>query len=168
MGCLFGVGLIMIKAPSPMLVAVGMYLPLETTGAIFVGGVIKWLADSYAKRHNLNAEDQAKFEERGTLLASGFIAGEAITGILLAVLFIEGIPSLTHVVTGQDVFGFVANWGGWISLAAFALVAFCLIRLPLRSTRGPVPRWLNEWVQAFGRSELEEAIKSLLKRWFGW
>jgi putative OPT family oligopeptide transporter len=132
MGCLFGIALIMIKAPSPMLVAVGMYLPLETTGAIFVGGAIKWLADVAAKRRSLSAEGQAKFEERGTLLASGFIAGEAITGILLAVLFIEGVPSLTHVVTGQDVFGFMANWGGWISLAAFAVIGYCLIWLPLR------------------------------------
>ncbi|HEV2381146.1 MAG TPA: hypothetical protein VG206_15300 [Terriglobia bacterium] len=85
-----------------------------------------------ARRCKLNAEAQAKFEERGTLLASGFIAGEAITGILLAVLFIEGVPSLTHVVTGQDVFGFVANWRGWISLVAFAVIAYCLIWLPLR------------------------------------
>jgi putative OPT family oligopeptide transporter len=132
MGCLLGVGLIMIKAPSPMLIAVGMYLPLETTSAIFVGGMIKWLADVAARRRNLSAQEKLQAEERGTLLASGFIAGEAITGILLAVLFIEGIPSLTHVVTGQDVFGFVAKWGGWISLAAFAILTYCLIRIPLR------------------------------------
>ena len=80
-------------------------------------------------------EQKAQFEERGTLLASGFIAGEAITGILLAVLFIEGIPSLTHVVTGKDVFGFVANWGGWISLGTFAILAYCLVRIPLRKLK---------------------------------
>jgi putative OPT family oligopeptide transporter len=38
MGIFFGIVLVMIKAPSPMLIAVGMYLPLETTSAIFVGG----------------------------------------------------------------------------------------------------------------------------------
>lgn len=136
MGCLLGIGFIMIEAPSPMLIAVGMYLPLETTSAIFVGGAIKWLADVSARRRKLNPEQQAKFEERGTLLASGFIAGEAITGILLAVLFIEGVPSLTHVVTGHDVFGFVANWGGWLSLGAFAILAYSLVRVPLRKLRG--------------------------------
>jgi putative OPT family oligopeptide transporter len=135
MGCLLGIGFIMIKAPSPMLIAVGMYLPLETTSAIFVGGAIKWLADLAARRSNLNPEQQAKFEERGTLLASGFIAGEAITGILLAVLFIEGVPSLTHVVTGQDVFGFVANWGGSLSLGAFAILTYCLVQIPLRKLK---------------------------------
>src|ERR1035438_8918515 len=71
-GCLFGVSLVMIEAPSPMLIAVGMYLPLETTGAIFLGGVMKWLADQWAARRNLSGDEKAKFEERGTLLASGF------------------------------------------------------------------------------------------------
>jgi len=136
MGCLFGVGLIMIESPSPMLVAVGMYLPLETTSAIFVGGVIKWLADTAARRRRLNDAAQAQYEERGTLLASGFIAGEAITGILLAVLFIEGVPSLTHVATGHDVFGFVANWGGWLSLGAFGILAYSLVHVPLRKLKG--------------------------------
>src|SRR2546425_3535832 len=78
MGCLLGVALIMIEAPSPMLIAVGRYLPLETTSAIFVGGVMKWLADKAAARCKPAPEAKAKFEERGTLLASGLIAGEAI------------------------------------------------------------------------------------------
>ena len=135
MGCLLGVGFIMIEAPSPMLIAVGMYLPLETTSAIFVGGVFKWMAEVRVRRKNLSSEQRAKVEERGTLLASGFIAGEAVTGILLAVLFIKGIPSLTHVFTGRVSFPFAAAWGGWISLAAFVVIAGCLIYLPLRRLR---------------------------------
>jgi putative OPT family oligopeptide transporter len=134
-GCLFGVSLVMIGAPSPMLIAVGMYLPLETTGAIFVGGVMKWVADQWAARRKLAGEEKARFEEHGTLLASGFIAGEAITGILLAALFLAGVKSITHVVTGQDVLPFVARWGGWISLVAFAIIAYCLIRIPLSPPR---------------------------------
>jgi hypothetical protein len=134
---LFGVSLVMIEAPSPMLIAVGMYLPLETTGAIFLGGVMKWLADQWAARRNLSGDEKAKFEERGTLLASGFIAGEAITGILLATLFLAGVKSITHIFTGQDVFPFVARWGGWISLAAFAIIAHVLIRIPLKKRSNP-------------------------------
>ena len=136
MGCLFGIGLVMIEAPSPMLIAVGMYLPLETTSSIFVGGVIKWLADRWAARRNLSLEEQAKFEERGTLVASGFIAGEAITGILLAVLFIKGVPSLTRIVTGREAFPFLASWGGYLSLMVFAAIAYCLIQVPLRQRGG--------------------------------
>ncbi|MDR3676558.1 MAG: oligopeptide transporter, OPT family [Acidobacteriota bacterium] len=136
-GCLFGVSLVMIGAPSPMLIAVGMYLPLETTGAIFVGGVMKWIADQWAARRRLEGDEKAKFEERGTLLASGFIAGEAITGILLAALFLTGVKSVTHVFTGRDVFAFVERWGGWISLAAFAIIAHVLIRIPVDKATSP-------------------------------
>jgi putative OPT family oligopeptide transporter len=136
-GCLFGVSLVMIGAPSPMLIAVGMYLPLETTGAIFLGGVMKWIADQWAARRKLAGDEKAKFEERGTLLASGFIAGEAITGILLATLFLAGVKSITHVFTGQDVFPFVERWGGWISLFAFAIIAYVLIRIPIQKRAKP-------------------------------
>ena len=132
MGIFFGISLVMIGAPSPMLIAVGMYLPLDTTSAIFVGGAIRWIADAIARRRNLTPEAKFKYEERGTLLASGFIAGEAITGILLAVLFLAGVSSLTHVFTGRDELPFLATWGGWLSLLAFASLAYCLIRLPLR------------------------------------
>jgi putative OPT family oligopeptide transporter len=130
-GCVFGIALVMINAPSPMLIAVGMYLPLETTSAIFVGGVIKWAADAIARRRKFSAEENASYEERGTLLASGFIAGEAIMGIVLAAIFPRG-GSFTHWITGADQLSFLPRLGGWISLAAFALIAYVLIRLPLR------------------------------------
>jgi putative OPT family oligopeptide transporter len=136
-GCLFGVSLVMIEAPSPMLIAVGMYLPLETTSAIFLGGAMRWVADGWAARRNLSGDEKAKFEERGILLASGFIAGEAITGILLAALFLTGVKSITHVFTGRDVFPFAARWGGWISLAAFAIIAYVLIALPQKRRAKP-------------------------------
>lgn len=132
MGIFFGVALVMIDAPSPMLIAVGMYLPLDTTSAIFVGGALKWAADAVARRRNLTPEAKLKFEERGTFIASGFIAGEAITGILLAVLFLTGVSSLTHVFTGHDELPFLASWGGWLSLIAFAILAYSLIQVPLR------------------------------------
>jgi putative OPT family oligopeptide transporter len=131
MGLAFGLALVMIKAPSPMLIAVGMYLPLETTGAIFVGGVMRWLADKALARQHLSAEQKVRSEEGGTLLASGFIAGEAITGILLPALFPTS-GSITHLLTGRDDLPFLAAWGGWLSLIAFAVLAYSLVRLPLR------------------------------------
>jgi len=131
MGLMFGVALVMIKAPSPMLIAVGMYLPLETTGAIFVGGVLKWLADKAVARRNPPPEHKIRIAEGGTLLASGFIAGEAITGILLPALF-PASGSITRLLTGRDELPFLAPWGGWLSLIAFAVLAYSLIRLPLQ------------------------------------
>ncbi len=44
-GILMGIAMIMFKVRSPMLVAIGMYLPIGTTSAIFVGGMIRWVTD---------------------------------------------------------------------------------------------------------------------------
>ena len=69
-------------------------------------------------------EKKLQVEEKGTLLASGLIAGEAIIGILLAVVFLAGMPALAQ-------FGFYAAWGGWLSLIGFAAIAYVLIGIPL-------------------------------------
>ena len=127
-GASFGIALIMCGARSPMLIAVGMYLPFDTVAAIWAGGVIKWAADRMTSAYS--PERRAQVEEKGTLLASGLIAGEAIMGILLAVTFLSGISSITHIFTGSDELSFFAAWGGWLSLVGFAAVAWVLIRIP--------------------------------------
>ena len=83
-GIFMGIGMIMMQVRSPMLVAVGMYLPFETTLAIFVGGVFRALADWVAKRRGFNAAQRARVENAGILTASGLIAGEALMGLLWA------------------------------------------------------------------------------------
>ncbi|MCZ2080073.1 MAG: oligopeptide transporter, OPT family [Bryobacteraceae bacterium] len=129
-GAAFGFALVLCGARAPMLVAVGMYLPFDTSSAIFVGGLMKLVADHVTRRYE--SERRQKFEERGTLLASGLIAGEAIVGILLAVFFLTGISSITWLLTGSDQFGFVPAWGGWLSLIGFASIGYVLIRIPAR------------------------------------
>ncbi|MGE3706036.1 MAG: OPT family oligopeptide transporter [Vicinamibacterales bacterium] len=75
--------------------AVGVYLPLSSTSPIFIGGMIRWLADRYLRRKHAGralSEDQLTAEgdkSPGVLLASGYIAGGAIAGILIA--FMAGI-----------------------------------------------------------------------------
>jgi putative OPT family oligopeptide transporter len=83
-GILFGCGLIMMQVKSPMLVAVGMYLPFGTTFAIFVGGVFRTVGDWLAERRGFNSAQKARVENAGVLVASGLIAGEAILGLLWA------------------------------------------------------------------------------------
>ena len=130
-GAAFGLGMVLCGARAPMLVAVGMYLPFETSSAIFIGGATKWLMDQ--RTAGFSAPVKARVEEKGTLLASGLIAGEAIVGILLAVVFVAGLPSMAT-------FGFYPAWGGWLSLLGFASVAYVLIRIPLRGRgREPLP-----------------------------
>ncbi len=84
-GMFFALALIMIKSPSPMLIAVGMYLPFQTVLAIFVGGLVKWVLDLVIKRKVGDDKKAAEsVENRGLLVASGLVAGEALVGILLA------------------------------------------------------------------------------------
>ncbi len=124
-GAAFGLALLLFGARSPMLVAVGMYLPFDTSSAIFVGGMIKWIVDRISEKRA--ADEKLRIEERGTLLASGLIAGEAIVGILLAVVFLAGMPAIAT-------FGFYPAWGGWLSLIGFAAIGYVLIRIPTRSS----------------------------------
>jgi putative OPT family oligopeptide transporter len=137
MGCVFGLTLIMIDAPAPMLIAVGMYLPFETTSAIFVGGILKWIADRIAARRKLSRAAVETYEQRGTLLASGFIAGEALLAIVLSGAFIAAEEffhykdfSFTRLLAGASELSFFPEWGGWLSLIVFAVVAFVLIGGP--------------------------------------
>jgi putative OPT family oligopeptide transporter len=83
-GMMFGLSLIMFKVRSPMLVAVGMYLPFPTTFAIFVGGILRWLTDQLSRRAGHNESQRLRVESVGILAASGLIAGEALTGLLFA------------------------------------------------------------------------------------
>ncbi len=130
-GAAFGMALLLCGAKALMLIAVGMYLPFDTSSAIFVGGLIKLVADKIVA--NRTEEQRLRVEERGTLLASGMVAGEAIVGILLAVTFLAGIPSFTRLLTGSDELPFYPAWGGWLSIAAFAAIAWILIRIPVRA-----------------------------------
>jgi putative OPT family oligopeptide transporter len=122
-GAAMAVALILGGSRSAMLVAVGMYLPFDTSAAIFVGGLLKLILEN-ATAGRSEAE-RARIEEKGTLLASGLVSGEAILGILLAVTFLAGAPS----------FGSVPNYeslGGWLSLAGFASLAYVLVAIPMR------------------------------------
>jgi putative OPT family oligopeptide transporter len=75
--------------------AVGVYLPISTTTPLFVGGVIRWLVDRRTRKQPgcaaLNETQFVALTDRGpgVLLASGYIAGGAIAGILIA--FMAGL-----------------------------------------------------------------------------
>ncbi|MFT5287158.1 MAG: putative OPT family oligopeptide transporter, partial [Planctomycetota bacterium] len=90
-----GIGLVIILVDQLMLVpskskvrlhvmpvAVGMYLPFGLSAAIMIGGLLSWMA--MRSRTASSAEKEAG-QERGVLLASGLIAGEAIAGVMLAI-----------------------------------------------------------------------------------
>ncbi len=74
--------------------AVGVYLPISSSSPLFVGGLVRWLADRRMRHrlreHNLDEHQLTAEGDKspGVLLASGYIAGGAIAGILIA--FIAG------------------------------------------------------------------------------
>jgi len=131
-GMLMGFAFILVKVSSPMLVAVGMYLPLETTFAIFCGGVIKALVNSFAAKRNLNPAQKARTENVGILLAAGLIAGEGLTALLRALwkfLFLQNI-------IGFDIPTIFKSPNYILGLVVLCLIAFYLIRVPLRNAGG--------------------------------
>lgn len=126
-GVLLGLTMILTQVRSPMLVAVGMYLPLATTFAIFVGGIIRWLTDTMSTRKGHNEAQRARVENIGILVASGLIAGEALVGLVTATFnFFE---SPLPVIFQQP--SYLAG------LAVLALIAVTLVRVPLSRAGSP-------------------------------
>ena len=126
-GIVMGIAMIMMQVRSPMLVAVGMYLPIETTFAIFIGGVIRSVGDWVVRRRGYNEAQSARVENAGVLTASGLIAGEAILGLVWAGLQFAPGPL-------PKIFNHPSYLAG---LAVMILLAFIMIRLPLTSAGSP-------------------------------
>jgi len=102
--------------------AVGIYLPLELTVPIFLGGLLTWVVE---KTVGLGSDPDAKerLHRRGVLFSAGLITGEALMGIFMA------IPIVT---SGRaDVLALPealrpGEWGEWLGLAILAVIAWFL------------------------------------------
>ena len=129
-GMLMGVAFILMQVKSPMLVSVGMYLPLETTFAIFVGGLIRGAVDIFAEKRKFNAAQRVRVENTGVLLASGMIAGEALMGLLIAIFAVMNIFL-------YDYFVFFKTPTFYISFIVLAIIAYVLIQIPLKNAGKP-------------------------------
>ncbi|PYX89691.1 MAG: oligopeptide transporter, OPT family [Acidobacteria bacterium] len=126
-GILMGFAMIMVEVKSPMLFSVGMYLPLETTAAIFVGGVVRWLTDKMRDRRGFNDAQKARVDNAGVLTASGLIAGEALCGLVIAAI-VGSNHKLWHIDVGDL----------WFSgLIGFAVLIFIMMRVPLANAGSP-------------------------------
>jgi putative OPT family oligopeptide transporter len=126
-GILMGFAMILIEVRSPMLFAVGMYLPLETTFAIFVGGVIRWITDRLRDRRGFNDAQKARVDNAGVLTASGLIAGEALCGLVIAGIVGSG-HSLPQIFENPH----------WISgLIGLAILIVVMVRVPLANAGRP-------------------------------
>jgi putative OPT family oligopeptide transporter len=128
-GIAMGISMILIKVKSPMLFSVGMYLPLGTTFAIFVGGLIRGIVDKIKAKRGYNDAQKARVENAGVLAASGLIAGEALMGLVIAavVFFAGDFPAL-------NVFDSVA---GGMAIPVLVVLVLYLIFVPLKRAGSP-------------------------------
>ena len=121
-------GLILINSPSPMLIAVGMYLPFSSTSAIFVGGLIAWMLSRTLAARGANDAAVTRATNTGVLLSSGFIAGEALMAVLLAFVVLGGsafgidqvLPSLLR--------------SPLLGALVFPLLYYMLVHVPLEAS----------------------------------
>ena len=98
LGVMISITLEMSTIPS-LAFAVGVYLPLASSSPIFIGGMIRLLVDRWLRKHKFRDHDLTHDElvaegdkSSGVLLASGYIAGGALAGIVIAIM--AGVPSL--------------------------------------------------------------------------
>jgi hypothetical protein len=110
-----------------MLVAVGMYLPFNTTFAIFMGGMFRWMTNSLRQRAGANEAQTARIENVGILTASGLIAGEALMGLVIATFRFFEWPLPKIFEDPSYIFGVVV----------IALLGILLVRLPLANAGSP-------------------------------
>ncbi len=110
---LYGIGgviailLTVFKIPA-LAFSLGMFIPLELNLPLLVGGAIAWYVSTRSKDQNVNEERK----DRGTLLASGFIAGGALMGVVSAIMRFAGINLINSL------------WQGSSAAQALALVAY--------------------------------------------
>jgi putative OPT family oligopeptide transporter len=130
-GMFLALALILIKAPSPMLIAVGMYLPFESTAAIFVGGLLRLALDRALVRRNAPADGRLQAENIGTLLASGLIAGESLMAIVLAFVVLGGdfVPAVARV--RESFSGITPSYP--LGLVIYPVLGYLFVWRPLRA-----------------------------------
>ncbi len=133
LGVMIAIVLEMSGIPS-LAFAVGVYLPLSSSSPIFIGGLIRWMVDRNLRKklahQNLTEEELVAEGDKspGVLMASGYIAGGAIAGILIALsaLFLAGFnDSVAKWMAAHNPF-FEGEWSNVLALLPFAVLCALL------------------------------------------
>lgn len=109
-------------------VAIGIYLPLDLSTAVFAGGVLAALADAWHTRRNANV-DLEQTRQAGFLFAAGLIAGEALVGVLIAIPIVA--------TDDAEVLALPASlqFGQWLGLVVVGAVAWWMHRAATTGAR---------------------------------
>lgn len=104
--------------------AVGVYLPLSTMGAVFLGGFLRWLLT-----RNQPETDSERRREKGVLFGSGLVGGGGLTGVLLAVWVVAARR-------GEPIAGYPPNIPDWAAMIlAAATIVLILGTMAYHATR---------------------------------
>nr|WP_325287651.1 oligopeptide transporter, OPT family [uncultured Bacteroides sp.] len=119
-GAVLAIVLTLLKVPA-LAFALGMFIPLELNIPLLVGGAINWYVTTRSKDAKVNAERG----EKGTLLASGFIAGGALMGVVSAGMRFGGINLVNET--------WIANpWSQIVALIAYTILIFYFIKASMK------------------------------------
>jgi len=133
-GMLFAVALILVRAPSPMLIAVGMYLPFTATAGVFMGGIIRVIMDKILERRKASAQATQNAQNTGVLLSSGMIAGESLMAVIMAFVVLGRLvgkgPDAEPMPLATILEG---TWATFLGLPIFLIVGWLLVSKSLRS-----------------------------------
>ncbi|MBR4975046.1 MAG: oligopeptide transporter, OPT family [Bacteroidales bacterium] len=122
-GALIAIILTIFKIPA-LAFALGMFIPIELNLPLLIGGAVAWYVGSRSKDKAVNEERT----EKGTLIASGFIAGGALMGVVSAILKYAGVELVNK------------EWqrstpATWIALGAYILIIAYMIWDVLRKKK---------------------------------
>jgi putative OPT family oligopeptide transporter len=126
---LYGIGAIIALAVnmfgiSALAFALGMFIPIQLNIPLLIGGLVNW----YVTSRNTDSSVNARCGERGTLVASGFIAGGALMGVVSAGLTFAGCDWF---IDGKE---WMLSTGGQLtSLVAYALIVIFLVKSSLKA-----------------------------------
>jgi putative OPT family oligopeptide transporter len=123
LGAVFAVVMAMCGV-SALAFALGMYLPMELNSPLVLGAAVAWFLRRSSKDEALNKARH----DKGTLIASGFIAGGALVGVLSALLrFIEQSSNLSIIPDLVKISGsWLQEWSNWLGLIMFLLLTIGL------------------------------------------
>nr|HPK05550.1 OPT/YSL family transporter [Bacteroidales bacterium] len=122
-GAFLSLILTMIGVPA-LAFALGMFIPLQLNTPLLIGGIIAWFVSTRSKDEKLNSARK----ERGTLIASGFIAGGALMGVISALLNFFGINFVNKE-------WFESNGAEILALVMFIVICSYLIWESLRAKK---------------------------------
>ncbi|MGQ0535754.1 MAG: OPT/YSL family transporter, partial [Methanobacteriota archaeon] len=126
LGMVIGAGIALLRLPI-LPIAVGMYLPFGTDAAMFLGGLLRHVAETVfgSRAPDASPEVRGRFERNGTLFASGIIAGEAVMGVLVALVIVaagSSAPSVPGLSAAEAQTAHIANSMGRLAPAVVGVL----------------------------------------------